>query len=39
MIEYRVKGLSCSNCAQTLEHEIRQLENGDTATLNINSGK
>jgi Cd2+/Zn2+-exporting ATPase len=39
MIEYRVKGLSCGNCAQTLEHEIRQLEHGETATLSFNSGK
>lgn len=39
MIEYRVKGLSCGNCAQTLEHEIRQLEHGETATLSYNSGK
>jgi len=39
MVEYRVKGLSCGNCAQTLEHEIRQLEHGETATLSFNSGK
>ncbi|QJD83052.1 heavy metal translocating P-type ATPase [Cohnella herbarum] len=39
MIEYRVKGLSCGNCAQVLEHEIRQLEHGETATLSYNSGK
>ncbi|XID94572.1 heavy metal translocating P-type ATPase [Paenibacillaceae bacterium WGS1546] len=39
MIEYRVKGISCGNCAQTLEHEIRQLEYGESATLSFNSGK
>jgi len=39
MVEYRVKGLSCGNCAQSLEHEIRQLEHGETATLSYNSGK
>lgn len=39
MIEYRVKGLSCGNCARTLEHEIRQLEHGESASLSFNSGK
>jgi Zn2+/Cd2+-exporting ATPase len=39
MKEYQVKGLSCGNCALTLEHEIRQLEHGNTATLSYNSGK
>lgn len=39
MTEYRVKGLSCGNCALMLEHEIRQLEHGETATLSFNSGK
>ncbi|WP_256757955.1 cation-translocating P-type ATPase [Cohnella sp. WQ 127256] len=39
MVEYRVKGLSCGNCALVLEHEIRQLEHGQTATLSYNSGK
>jgi Cd2+/Zn2+-exporting ATPase len=39
MIEYRVKGLSCGNCAQMLEHKIQQLEHGETATLSFNSGK
>ncbi|CAH1195212.1 Cadmium-transporting ATPase [Paenibacillus plantiphilus] len=39
MKEYRVKGLSCGNCALMLEHEIRQLEHGEIATLSFNSGK
>lgn len=39
MKEYKVKGLSCGNCARMLEHEIRQLEHGKTATLSFNSGK
>ena len=39
MKEYKVKGLSCGNCAQMLEHEIRQLEHGDSATLSFNSGR
>ncbi|MBW7473980.1 cadmium-translocating P-type ATPase [Paenibacillus oenotherae] len=39
MKEYRVKGLSCGNCALMLQHEIRQLEHGETATLSFNSGK
>ncbi|RKP58243.1 cadmium-translocating P-type ATPase [Cohnella endophytica] len=39
MTEYRVKGLSCGNCARVLEHEIRQLEHGESATLSYNSGK
>jgi len=39
MKEYRVKGLSCGNCALMLEHQIKQLEYGETATLSYNSGK
>ncbi|MFC4304461.1 heavy metal translocating P-type ATPase [Cohnella boryungensis] len=39
MNEYRVKGLSCGHCAQTLENEIRGLEHGATAKLSFNSGK
>ncbi|MBM7564893.1 heavy metal translocating P-type ATPase [Paenibacillus sacheonensis] len=39
MIEYRVKGLSCGNCAQELEQEIRRLEHGESAALSFNSGK
>lgn len=39
MKEYRVKGLSCSNCAADLEKQIQQLAYGDTARLNYNSGR
>ncbi|XEC92646.1 heavy metal translocating P-type ATPase [Paenibacillus tarimensis] len=39
MKEYRVKGLSCGNCAEGLERQIRQLEHGKTARLSFNSGK
>jgi len=39
MKEYKVKGLSCGNCALTLENEIKQLEHGESATLSFNSGK
>lgn len=39
MKEYRVKGLSCANCTLALESEIRNLEFGETATLNFNSGR
>ncbi|WP_127529308.1 heavy metal translocating P-type ATPase [Paenibacillus kobensis] len=38
-IEHRVKGLSCPNCTNELEQEIRKLEHGDTARLSYNSGK
>lgn len=39
MSEYRVKGLSCGNCAMGLELQIRKLEYGESATLSYNSGK
>ncbi|MEV2479154.1 heavy metal translocating P-type ATPase [Paenibacillus larvae] len=39
MKEYRVKGLSCGNCAQMLEQRIQELEHGENATLSYNSGK
>ncbi|OXS59991.1 heavy metal translocating P-type ATPase [Cohnella sp. CIP 111063] len=39
MIEYRVKGLSCGNCARTLEEEIQRLDHGESATLSFASGK
>ncbi|MFB9327949.1 heavy metal translocating P-type ATPase [Paenibacillus aurantiacus] len=39
MNEYRVKGLSCGNCALGLEHQIKELEHGETATLSYNTGK
>ncbi|MBP3962775.1 heavy metal translocating P-type ATPase [Paenibacillus lignilyticus] len=39
MNEYRVKGLSCGNCALGLEQQIKQLEHGESASLSYNSGK
>ncbi|GFZ91032.1 copper-translocating P-type ATPase [Paenibacillus marchantiophytorum] len=39
MNEYRVKGLSCGNCAMGLEQQIKKLDYGETATLSYNSGK
>lgn len=39
MHEYRVKGLTCGNCARTLEQEIQRLDHGETASLSFNSGK
>lgn len=39
METYRIKGLSCANCARELEEEIQKLEHGEGATLNFNSGK
>jgi Zn2+/Cd2+-exporting ATPase len=39
MVEYRIKGLSCANCAAEIEKKIRNLEHGETATLNYNTGK
>lgn len=39
MVEYRVKGLSCANCAQSLETEIQKLEHGRSAKLSYTSGK
>ncbi|MBF0706797.1 cadmium-translocating P-type ATPase (plasmid) [Alkalihalobacillus hwajinpoensis] len=39
MKEYRIKGLSCPNCSLELEQQIRQLENGDSASISYNSGK
>lgn len=39
MNEYKVKGLSCGNCAQMLESQIKNLEHGSSATLSYNSGK
>ncbi|MEK0312259.1 heavy metal translocating P-type ATPase [Cohnella sp. 56] len=38
-MELRVKGLSCPNCTNELEQEIKQLEHGQTAKLSYNSGK
>ncbi|MCA0989523.1 heavy metal translocating P-type ATPase [Guptibacillus algicola] len=39
MKEYRIKGLSCPNCAADLEQRIQKLDNGETAQLQYNSGK
>lgn len=39
MNEFRIKGLSCGNCAQMLEYQIKQLEYGESAKLSYNSGK
>ncbi|MDF2724954.1 MAG: cadA [Paenibacillus sp.] len=39
MIEYRVRGLSCGNCAREMENEIKRLEFGDSCKLSFNSGK
>ncbi|WP_135550065.1 heavy metal translocating P-type ATPase [Paenibacillus cymbidii] len=39
MKEFRVKGLSCGNCTQLLEHDIKQLEFGESATLSFHSGR
>jgi len=39
MNEYRVKGLSCGNCAQDLERQIRKLDHGKDAQLIYATGK
>ncbi|RXZ80806.1 cadmium-translocating P-type ATPase [Paenibacillaceae bacterium] len=39
MNEYRVKGLSCGNCAREMEEQIQKLEYGEAAKLSFNSGK
>lgn len=39
MKEFRVQGLSCPNCTQQLEQDIRRLEYGESASLSYNSGK
>lgn len=38
-LELRVNGLSCPNCTNELEQEIKRLEHGQTAKLSYNSGK
>lgn len=38
-MELRVKGLSCPNCTNELEQEIKRLAHGQTAKLSYNSGK
>lgn len=37
--EYRLKGLSCANCAKELEEQIQKLENGQEAKLYFNTSK
>ncbi|MDQ0214655.1 Cd2+/Zn2+-exporting ATPase [Oikeobacillus pervagus] len=39
MDEYRLKGLSCANCAREMEEEIQKLPNGKDAKIFFNSGK
>lgn len=39
MNEYRLKGLSCANCARELEEQIQKLENGQEAKLYFNTSK
>lgn len=39
MQEYRLKGLSCSNCARELQEEINKMEHGETASISYNTGK
>lgn len=37
--EYKVKGLTCANCARELQEEIQKLPSGKSASLNYHSGK
>ncbi|WP_338754183.1 cation-translocating P-type ATPase [Bacillus sp. FJAT-52991] len=39
MTEYRLKGLSCANCAREMEEEIQKLPHGKEAKIYYNSGK
>ncbi|ANE48232.1 cadmium transporter [Paenibacillus swuensis] len=39
MKEYKVKGLTCANCAQGLQEQLNRLEYGESARLSYNSGK
>ncbi|WP_062352874.1 heavy metal translocating P-type ATPase [Bacillus kwashiorkori] len=39
MAEYKLKGLSCANCARELQEAIQKLENGQNAKVLYNSGK
>lgn len=39
MIQYRVKGLSCANCAKDMEQQIQKLDHGTNAKLHFQSGK
>ncbi|MFS0645719.1 heavy metal translocating P-type ATPase [Siminovitchia sp. 179-K 8D1 HS] len=39
MAEYRLKGLSCANCAREMEQEIQKLNHGEDAKVLFNSSK
>ncbi|MCA0993530.1 heavy metal translocating P-type ATPase [Pseudalkalibacillus hwajinpoensis] len=39
MEEYRLKGLSCPNCAAGMEQQIQKLEYGESAQIQYNSAK
>ncbi|WP_394176028.1 heavy metal translocating P-type ATPase [Guptibacillus hwajinpoensis] len=39
MEEYRLKGLSCPNCAAGMEQQIQKLEYGESARIQYNLGK
>ncbi|MBP1913290.1 Cd2+/Zn2+-exporting ATPase [Lederbergia galactosidilyticus] len=39
MAEYKLKGLSCANCAREMEEDIQKLEHGKDARLLFNSSK
>ncbi len=39
MNEYKLQGLSCANCAQQLEEEIRKLDHGKDSKILFNSSK
>ncbi|HZG73621.1 MAG TPA: heavy metal translocating P-type ATPase, partial [Chondromyces sp.] len=39
MADYRLKGLSCANCAREMEEQIQKLPNGENAKIYFNSGK
>lgn len=39
MAEYKLKGLSCANCAREMETEIQKLKNGENAKILFNSSK
>ncbi|MCC5801752.1 heavy metal translocating P-type ATPase [Rossellomorea vietnamensis] len=39
MDEYKLQGLSCSNCAREMEEEINKLENGEGSRILYNSSK
>lgn len=39
MAEYKLKGLSCANCAREMEEEIQRLDHGEDAKILFNSSK